>query len=65
MEGMLITPKSPSEKKFLNDLFKRMGLDSQSISFEQLEDIGLSQMMHEVDKTKKTTREAIMQKLKV
>jgi hypothetical protein len=64
MEGMLITPKSAAEKKFLSDLFKRMGLVSTIISLEQMEDIGLSQMMHEVDKSEKTTREAIMKKLR-
>ncbi|HOY96146.1 MAG TPA: hypothetical protein PK509_10430 [Catalimonadaceae bacterium] len=63
MEGMLITPKSAAEKKFLSDSFKRLDLVSTIITLEQMEDIGLSQMVHEGDKSQKTTREAIMKKL--
>lgn len=64
MEGLLITPKSAAEKKFLNDLFKRMGLVSTIISLEQMEDIGLARMMEEVDKSQKASREEIMKKLR-
>ena len=61
---MVITPKSETEFKFINDLLKKLGISSAIMSEEELEDIGLSKMLKEVDKTKKVSRDSIMQKLK-
>jgi hypothetical protein len=64
MKGVVVTVKSPSEFKFLMDLFKKLGLSSAPVSEEELEDLALSKMMKSVDKKKKVSREAVMQKLK-
>jgi hypothetical protein len=64
MKGVVVTAKSPSEFKFLMDLFKKLGLSSAPVSEEELEDLALSKMMKSVDRKKKVSREAVMQKLK-
>ncbi len=61
---MVITPRSKTEFKFINDLLKKLGISSATMTEEELEDVGLSKMLKAVDKTKKVSRENIMQKLK-
>ena len=61
---MVITPKNKSEMKLLSDLFKRMQIQSQLISEEIKEDLGLAMMMNEADRTEKVSRESIMAKLR-
>ena len=64
MKAMVITPKSQTEFKFINDLLKKLGISASPMTEEELEDIGLSKMLKSVDKTKKVSRESIMQKLR-
>ena len=64
MKSMVITPRSPNEFKFINDLLKKLGISSATMTEEELEDVGLSKMLKAVDKTKKVSRESIMHKLK-
>ena len=61
---MVITPKNQNEYKFILDLLKKLGISSSTFTDEEVEDIGLSKMLKAVDKTKKVSRESIMQKLK-
>lgn len=61
---MVITPKSQTEFKFINDLLKKLGIASATMTEEELEDIGLSKMLKAVDKTKKVSKETILHKLK-
>lgn len=63
MKALVITPKNDSEFKFLADLLKKLGVSSSALSYEDLEDIGMSKLMRGVDKTKKASRTAIMKKL--
>jgi len=63
MKAMVITPKSQGEFKFINDLLKKLGISSATMSEEQLEDIGLSKMLKAVDK-KKVSKNSVMQKFK-
>lgn len=64
MKAMVITPKSETEFKFINNLLKKLGISSATITEEELEDVGLSKMLKAVDKTKKVSRESIIKKLK-
>lgn len=64
MKAMVITPRSQTEFKFINDLLKKLGISSATLTKEELEDVGLSKMLKAVDKTKKVSRESIMQKLR-
>jgi hypothetical protein len=63
MEALVITAKNDSEFKFLSDLLKKLGVSSSALSYEDLEDIGMSKLMRGVDKTNKATRTEIMKKL--
>jgi reverse gyrase len=63
MKALVITPKSNDEFKFLANLLKKLGVNSSALSYEDLEDIGMSKLMRDVDKTKKATRTEIMKKL--
>jgi hypothetical protein len=63
MKALVITPKNDSEFKFLADLLKKLGVSSSSLSYDDLEDIGISKLMRGIDKSKKATRKEIMKKL--
>jgi ribosomal 50S subunit-associated protein YjgA (DUF615 family) len=64
MKAMVITPKSQTEFKFINDLLKKLGISSATMTEEEIEDIGLSKMMKDVDKTKRVSKESVMRKLR-
>ncbi len=64
MKAMVITPKSKSEYKFLIGLLKKLNIVSADVEESDLEDLGLSKMLKEVDKNKKVSRESVMAKLK-
>ncbi|MEO9210081.1 MAG: hypothetical protein ABI208_03235 [Ginsengibacter sp.] len=63
MKALVITPKDDSEFKFVTDLLKKLGIGSSALTKEDLEDLGMSKLMHDIDKTKKVTRAEIMKKL--
>jgi reverse gyrase len=63
MKALVIKPKNSSELKFISSLLKKLGIDSSSVNQEELEDVGLSKLMRQVDKTKKASRAEIMKKL--
>ncbi len=63
MKSLVITPKNENEFKFLSSLLKKLGIGTSTLSKEQLEDIGISKLMSEVDKSKKATRSEIFKKL--
>lgn len=64
MTSMLITPKNKSEMKLLSDLLRKMHVETQLISEETKEYLGLMKMMEEVNRSEKTSRESIMIKLR-
>lgn len=64
MKAIVITPKNQSEFKFLSDLLKKLDIMSVPMEKEELEDLGLSKMLKAVDKTKKISKESIINKLK-
>jgi hypothetical protein len=63
MKALVIKPKNDKELRFVSDLLKKLGISSYSVSLEDLEDIGLSKLMREADKSKKASRSEIMKKL--
>jgi len=63
MKALVITPKNSNEFKFVSELLKKLGVGSSALSQDELEDIGMSKLLHDVDKTKKATRSEIMKKL--
>ena len=63
MKALVVTPKNDSEFKFVADLLKKLGVNSAALSYEDLEDIGMSKLMRGIDKNKKATRAEVMKKL--
>ena len=64
MNQMVITPRNKSELKLVSDLLKKMQIQTQLISEEIQEDLGLALMMKEVDRNEKISKESIMSKLR-
>jgi len=63
MKALVVTPKNSNELKFVSDLLKKLGVGSSTVNQEELEDIGMSKLMRQVDKTKRASRKEIMKKL--
>ena len=63
MKALLVTPKNSNELKFVTDLLQKLGVSSLAVNQEELEDIGMSILMRQVDKTKRVSRKEIMKKL--
>jgi hypothetical protein len=63
MKAIVVTPKNRNELKFVTDLLKKLGVGSSTVNQEELEDIGMSRLMRQVDKTKRSSRTEIMKKL--
>jgi hypothetical protein len=63
MKALVVTPKNSNEFKFVTDLLKKLGIDSATVSQDELEDIGMSKLLRQVDKTKKASRSEVMKKL--
>ena len=64
MKAMVITPNNQNEYRFLKGLLKKLGITSATMTEEELEDLGLSRMMKDADKSKKVSKESVMNKLK-
>lgn len=63
MKTLVITPKNDGEFKFIVDLLKKLGIGSSTLTQDELEDIGMSKLMRDVDKFKKASRNEVMKKL--
>lgn len=63
MKAIVIRPKNNNEFRFIADLLEKLGIGSSALSEEELEDIGMSKLMHKVDKKDKVSRAEIMKKL--
>jgi hypothetical protein len=63
MKALVVTPKNSNEFKFVTDLLKKLGIDSATVSQDELEDIGMSKLLRQVDKIKKASRSEVMKKL--
>jgi|GEM_PF-3014884 len=51
--ALLIQPRSAKEKAFIEGLLERLGLASHPLSEDEVIDLGLSRMLHEVDRSKR------------
>ena len=64
MDAILLKPKDSKELKLITDLVEKMNVPAKIISEDDLEDMGLSLLMKEADRSKTVPRETIMNKLK-
>lgn len=64
MSSIVINPKSKKELQFISELLDKLGVSSKVLSDEELEDLGLSLLMKDVDRSDIATEEEVMAKLK-
>ncbi|WP_299289441.1 hypothetical protein [uncultured Mucilaginibacter sp.] len=64
MESIIISPKNKAEFELLTQLFSKMKVTAKVISEEDKEELGLSVLMKEADRTQKVSKETIMETLK-
>jgi hypothetical protein len=63
MDALIIKSENRSDLKLIKELVKKMGLESKSLSEEEIEDLGLTFLMKQADRTKTVSRESVMKKL--
>lgn len=63
MDAILLKPKDSKELKLITDLVAKMNVPAKIISEDDLEDMGLSLLMKEADRSKTVLMETIMNKL--
>ncbi|MFT7231450.1 MAG: hypothetical protein ACI8TA_000659 [Cyclobacteriaceae bacterium] len=64
MSSIVISPKSSQELKFISELLQKLGVKSKVISDEDTEDLGLSLLMKDVDRSDIVTEDEIIAKLR-
>ncbi len=63
MSSIVINPKDESELKFVSELLQKHGVKSKVLSDEEQEDLGLSMLMKEADRTEIVSEEEVFSKL--
>jgi hypothetical protein len=63
MSSIVVNPKSEKELRFLSELLQKLGIDAKVLSDEQTEDLGLSLLMKDVDRSELVSENEIMEKL--
>jgi len=63
MKSILINTKSKKELDFVSELLTKLKISSRTLNFEDIEDIGMGELMKEADRTKTISRDVIMKKL--
>ncbi len=63
MKALVIKSKDKTELKFIRQLLSKMGVSSSMLDIEEMEDLGMSILMKDVDRKKKVNRETIIKKL--
>ncbi|MFT4833384.1 MAG: hypothetical protein ACI83W_001190 [Marinoscillum sp.] len=65
MSSIVINPKSSQELKFISELLEKLGVKSKVLTDEDTEDLGLSILMKEVDRSDVARENEVMSMLKV
>jgi len=65
MSSIVINPKNEEELKFVSELLQKLGVASKVLSDEELEDLGLSLLMKDVDRSEVVLEDEILSKLQV
>ena len=64
MSSIVVNPKSQEEFEFVSELLQKLGIDTKVLSKEDIEDLGLSIMMKDVDRSEVVSEDEILTKLK-
>ncbi len=63
MKTMVIKIKDEAELSLLSGMLKKMRIQSKILTEDELEDIGMGELMLKVDRSEKVSRELVMSKL--
>lgn len=63
MSSIVVNPKNQQEFQFITELLNKLGVDSKVLSDEDAEDLGLSILMKNVDRSDFVSEDDIMKKL--
>ena len=63
MRSIIITPRNSKEFKFLSGLLNKLAVASKVLTESEIEDMGMSLLMKQTDRSKKVSRESVMRKL--
>jgi Asp/Glu/hydantoin racemase len=64
MKTFVINTATKSEENFVETLLQKLGVSVKTMNTEEAEDFGMLQLMKDVDRNKKVSKETIMNKLK-
>lgn len=62
--AIVVKPQTEVDMKFLSNLLEKLGIQSTSIDAELIEDLGMSILMNDTNRTKKVSRETVVKKLR-
>jgi hypothetical protein len=63
MSSIVVNPKSEKELQFISELLKKLGVNARVLSDEDTEDLGLSILMKDVDRSDIAPEDEVMSKL--
>lgn len=63
METLIVTVKDKHEMQLVSDMLKKMRINTRKLSDEEREDIGLSKLMKQANRSEKVSREQVMKSL--
>jgi len=61
MDALIIKSENKKDLALIKKIVQKMGLESKSLTAEEMEDIGLSIMLDEADRTKTVPEQEIME----
>jgi hypothetical protein len=64
MSSIVINPKDSNEFNFIKSLLEKLGVESRVLSDEDIEDLGMSVLMKDVDKSDRVPESEVIKKLK-
>lgn len=64
METLIVTVKDKHEMQLVSDMLKKMRINAKKLSDEEREDIGLSKLMRQANRSEKVSRDQVMKSLR-
>ena len=64
METLIVTVKDKHEMQLVTDMLKKMRINAKKLSDEDREDIGLSKLMKQANRSEKVSRDQVMKSLR-
>ena len=63
METLIVTVKDKQEMQLVSDMLKKMKINAKKLSDDDREDIGLSKLMRQANRSEKVSRDQVMKSL--